>query len=138
MKLYPGGSITSPEWLEIRRRIAARARWRCEECNVRNHAWGWRDKWGRFHYVRKGALIEAGYPLRTPFELLVGCYLVKIIEVVCTVAHKDGELVDHSDANLAFWCQRCHNRHDVSQRKAERRRTRTAGQRDLFVSVTSH
>ena len=31
------------------------------------------------------------------------------------------ELVDHSLANLRFWCQQCHNRHDALARAAGRK-----------------
>jgi len=40
------------------------------------------------------------------------------------VAHVDGALTDHSDANLRFWCQRCHNRHDAQRRAANAAETR--------------
>lgn len=45
----------------------------------------------------------------------------KVFRIVCTVAHFDGKLVDHSLANLRFWCQQCHNRHDALARAAGRK-----------------
>jgi len=37
--------------------------------------------------------------------------------VVLTVAHLDHDLVDHSDANLAAFCQRCHLAYDAAHRR---------------------
>ena len=45
-------------------------------------------------------------------------------KVVLTIAHRDNELTDHSDANLAAWCQRCHLTHDAAQHAADARLTR--------------
>lgn len=117
MKLYPGGSIRSPEWLAIRGRIRERAGDKCEECGVWNGAWIERNEDG------------------TWFETLEGdTYSVKI---VCTVAHLDGCLVDHSDENLKFLCQRCHNRLDAKSRQANAAITRheKVGQDDLFGRI---
>ena len=36
-------------------------------------------------------------------------------KVILTVAHLDRATVDHSDANLAALCQRCHLGHDRSR-----------------------
>ena len=36
-RLYPGGSLLSPEWRAIRRRILKRTRHRCESCGVGNY-----------------------------------------------------------------------------------------------------
>jgi len=139
MQHYPGGSIKSPEWLAIRARIQQRARFRCEECGVRDKAWGWRDQFGKFHYVNKTALKQTGYD-RPPFKLKIYFdetsqpLLVKVIQIVCTTAHLDNELTDHSDKNLRFWCQRCHLRHDYHQHKAASHRSRRARNalRDMF------
>jgi hypothetical protein len=110
---YPGGSIRSPEWLAIRERIRERAGDKCENCGVANHAWGQRLADGTFVMADQG------------------------IKIVCTVAHVDGKLDDHGDANLAFWCQRCHLRHDAAQHQANAAITRheKAGQLDLLGRV---
>lgn len=131
MVLYPGGSIRSPEWLAIRERIRARAGDCCEQCGVRNGATGARspisDEWLDFAHGKFAVfpvLGSGGYDeIRVP-----------IIKIVCTVAHIDGKLVDHSDANLAFWCQRCHLSHDAGQHKANAAITRheKRGQADLL------
>jgi hypothetical protein len=100
---YPGGSIKSPEWLAIREQVRLRAHDLCEECGVVNGAYGYRDETGAFHMVDQSA-----------GDLNKGLFL----RIVCTVAHVDNALVDHSLDNLRFWCQRCHLNHDRAMRKA--------------------
>lgn len=137
MVLYPGGSIRSPEWSEIRARIQRRADNRCEGCGVRNHALGGRldgvfypaqptgTDGVRVTWPRPGddAWCGEGMPTR-----------LRVIRIVCTVAHVDGDETNNDDANLRFWCQQCHNRHDAKARArnaaARRRKGLAAG--DLF------
>jgi hypothetical protein len=116
MALYPGGSIKSKEWLSIRSRIQTRAKDCCEGCGVQNGAIGYRDPTGRFHaapHLPPGYLVP-GYAKRPP----------KVFRIVCTVAHVDGDETNNGDANLRFWCQRCHNRHDAPARAAGRKERR--------------
>lgn len=136
MALYPGGSIRSPEWLEIRERIRRRADNKCEWCGVANHALGGRLSDGRFlHALPKGDDgLKTLWP--KPGERYwcggqVEPINLKIIRIVCTVAHIDGELTDHSDDNLAFVCQRCHLRHDKTQHAKSRRARKHIGQTDI-------
>jgi len=120
MKLYPGGSIRSPEWLAIRDRIKARADNKCEQCGIENYAFGWRDFGGQFHH----------HPISA--ERMFGRRYFKI---VCTVAHLDQKLTDHSDENLRFLCQQCHNRHDAADRRINASltlRDKKAGTKDMF------
>lgn len=129
MAKYPGGSIRSPEWLAIRERIHRRAGNRCEGCGVRNGAHGCRhpvtDEWLDYAHGKVAVFPQSGdFFGRT----------VKLVRIVCTVAHVDGKLDDHSDDNLRFWCQRCHNRHDAASRQENATITRheKAGQLDLL------
>jgi hypothetical protein len=112
MALYPGGSIRSPEWLAIREQVRERAGDKCEKCGIANHVYVWR--WP------EGAVVYAAGPDVLSIDGR------KPILIVCTVAHFDGKLVDHSLANLRFWCQRCHNRHDAPMRAAGRKARRDA------------
>jgi len=128
MKLYPGGSIKSPEWLAVRQSIRVRAGNRCEKCGIENHALGGRLHSGKFLKARpKG---DDGLKLVWPKageEWWCGegePIKLRIIKIVCTVAHFDNHLVDHSDDNLRFWCQQCHLRHDAKQHAANARITR--------------
>lgn len=114
---YPGGSIRSPEWLAIREAVRERAGDRCEECGARHLAYGYRRGDGYFDDLGldRGAA-ELHYleivPMTT--ERQVGYFF----RIVCTTAHVDNALVDHSLGNLRFWCQRCHLGHDQAMRRA--------------------
>lgn len=138
MAKYPGGSIRSPEWMAIRERIRARAGNRCEECGVANHALGGRLRDGTF--IKADPTGDDGLRLQWPapgsWAWCSGTQL-RIVRIVCTVAHLDGRLDDHSDDNLRFWCQRCHNRHDAKSRQEHATITRheKAGQLDLLGRV---
>lgn len=121
MALYPGGSIRSPEWLAIRAFIRARAGDCCEKCGVKNYTIGWWEGDGFLTDDDVSPQVLGLYRLNNRGSF-------KIIKIVCTVAHLDCQLVDHSEANLAFLCQRCHNRHDAAARAlnaAETRRYKT-------------
>lgn len=136
MKRYPGGSIRSPEWLAIRERIRARAGNRCEECGVENHALGGRGANGVFHKALPVGekLLRLEWPKPGDTSMCEGGVMRRIIRIVCTIAHVDGKLDDHSDDNLRFWCQRCHNRHDAKSRAINAAITRHEknGQLDLI------
>ncbi|WP_162560849.1 HNH endonuclease [Methylobacterium durans] len=106
MKLYPGGSIRSREWQDLRYRIMQRAEFRCEgtpmfpECRAVNN-----DK-----HPETGAT------------------------VVLTTAHLDQNPLNNDDGNLRALCQRCHNTWDAPHRRANATVTRHSkrGQPDLF------
>lgn len=138
LKHYPGGSLSSPEWQAIRERIRARAGNVCEQCGVKNHALGGRRSDGRFLEARP--LGDNGLRLVWPqpgTDAWCGAddaaQLLRIIRIVCTVAHVDHDESNNGDENLAFWCQRCHNRHDARHRARSRamNRHRDAGQIDM-------
>jgi hypothetical protein len=106
MKLYPGGSIRSLEWLAIRGRILERAGNRCEgnamfpECRAEN---------SKPHPVT-GSL------------------------VVLTIGHSDQDETNNDDSNLFAWCQKCHCSWDAKHRavNASITRSRKLGQPDLY------
>ena len=126
MALYPGGSIRSREWLAIREQVRERAGNRCQQCGVPNHAIG---AWSRHEqFIISAVPVIPGDTISWDGEKL------RVIRIVCTVAHVDGKLDDHGDANLRFWCQRCHNGHDARSRQINAAITRhaKAGQLDLI------
>lgn len=100
MKLYPGGSIRSPEWLEIRTRILVRAGGRCEgtphypDCRARN---------GEPHPVTRS-------------------------RVVLTIMHLNHDPRDNRDDNLKAGCQRCHLTYDAAFHAENAGRTRRSKQ----------
>lgn len=130
LELYPGGSIRSPEWLAIRDRIRQRAGDCCEGCGVRNLAVGVRLPDGSFlelgEFYTPGEFLTTGWFEAREGNALWREHQAKLIRIVCTVAHVDESLVDHSDGNLRFWCQKCHNSHDAAGRAVRAAATRKA------------
>ena len=128
-----------PNWPEIRARIQARAGNRCEACGVGNYKLGGRTSEGR--WLPALPLGERNLSLEWPRPgQLAWCGLdearerLRIIRIVCTVAHLDHTPENCADENLLFLCQRCHLRHDGKHHaqtayETRRRRRRTP---DMF------
>jgi len=110
------------DWKAIRGRILDREKNACKWCGAKNHTFVTRDKDGR---PREVAGMEA------EVAILDG---ERVTRIVLTVAHLDHGLSDHSDANLAALCQKCHLTHDAKQHAANANRTRDRkrGQGRLF------
>ena len=128
MKLYPGGSINSPEWKAIRARILERSKERSEvwaqlygeevataqvcectgECGVDHKHDEFMEFWGCGGYddVHLGELgrCQAYNGSRHP---------VTGSMVVLTIAHLDHDPTHSDDDNLKAMCQRCHLRLDA-------------------------
>lgn len=97
MKLYPGGSIISPEWRAMRAAIGERSGWRCEgspkfpECRATH-----------------------GTPNPATGSI-----------VVLTVAHLfDDDHATRDLTRLRHWCQRCHLVYDGKKHAANAAATR--------------
>ena len=93
---YLGGSPTSREWKALRAAVLKRAGWRCEGSPAFPDC---RAEHGKPHPATGAA-------------------------VVLTIAHLDHDPANNAAANLAAWCQRCHNRHDAPHRAQTRARRR--------------
>jgi ribosomal protein S27AE len=126
-------------WAEIRAAVLARARNRCENCGVANHALGGRLADGRWLAAwplgEKMLRLEWPCPGETWWcgdgttrEQL------RIIRIVLTIAHLDHTPENCSLDNLRALCQRCHlaydQPHHLQQAYANRRRGFALG--DLF------
>jgi len=99
-----------PNWKEIRERIKARAKNRCEGCDVPN---------GAFR-IKSGEWTQNPLQAET-WHVVDG---EKVTKIVCTTAHLD-HIPEHcDDDNLKFWCQRCHLAHDHHHHMNNARRTR--------------
>jgi len=118
-KLYP------KNWPEIRERIRKRAGNKCEGCGVENYSIGHRDK-------GTGGFIEGENS--KSYESYCDNHGLKIIKIVCTVAHLDHDPTNNADENLKFWCQKCHNSFDGKHRAETRkaRRVKESGQESFL------
>lgn len=120
------------DWPEIRQRILARAKNKCENCGVDNNAIGFRDKESLFHYLDDADLYEAEhYWIDIPEKAGYSISGFKIFKIVLTIAHLDHNPENCNDDNLKALCQLCHNRHDAKHRAQTRKEKREAGQLKL-------
>jgi 5-methylcytosine-specific restriction endonuclease McrA len=128
--LYPGGSLTSSQWLEIRNEVLERDGYRCKMCKAPNRASIQRVKAPGFeHYVLLDSMTvhdaDTGAELgKIPSgSLPVG----KATRVVLTIAHLDHNPSNNGERgnrpNLAALCQRDHLRYDQEHHAAERAKT---------------
>jgi hypothetical protein len=140
MKLYPGGSITSPEWLAIRGRILKRAGNRCELCGVANGQLGGRAPDGRWMPARPlgEKMLSLEWPQPGTYAWCGGVgqerrYL-RIVRIVLTIMHMDHDPGHNTDDNLKAGCQRCHLNYDAKFHAQNAAATRRAamGCDDLF------
>ena len=107
--LYP------KNWHEIRREILEREQNLCKFCQVPNHWIVWRDTSGRWHSTpRRDRQNKYFYDCND--------YRHKNIKIVLTIAHLNHYPRDNRPENLAALCQQCHNRIDIADRVANRRR----------------
>jgi len=124
------------DWKNIRSQTLMRACNKCENCGVHNHAWGWRDYAGEFHQVPKSPLRDAGWG-KPPFEIASDVGVIKIIEIVLTIAHLDHTPENCEPENLRAWCQRCHlsydaNHHAFTRSASRKKQLEDAGQLPLI------
>lgn len=100
----------------------------CEFCWARNHETYERVSingvvWQRLPWESRWSDCECRSALAT---LALGDLVVRSVKIVLTVAHLDHDPTNNSLENLRALCQRCHNRHDVPHRSANRAKTRAA------------
>lgn len=121
---------TGPAWAAIRERILARAEHRCERCGVPNREtvlrtsqW-WRDSEAR---IWREARVGPGLPDWLMYDPRVcAVHLVRMVEIVLTIAHLNHVPGDNRDENLAALCQWCHFAHDQALHVEHARATRQA------------
>jgi len=118
-----------PDWkTSIRPRILARDEHRCKFCGLPDGSEGWWAPSGTFYTPDNWA--QDAIPPED--ERALGEKMQRRprpTRVVLTIAHLDHQLTDHSDANLAALCQRCHLNHDRDHTAPQRRATRRYGGR---------
>jgi hypothetical protein len=126
-------------WPEIRALILHRARERCEQCGVRNHALGGRRRdgtWLPAHPMGE-RLLRLEWP-QPGTEWWCGnantTERLRIIRIVLTIAHLDHTPENCTPDNLRAWCQRCHLAYDAEHHRQTAYASRRAGRAigDLF------
>ncbi len=122
------------DWPQIRARIQARAKNCCEQCGVSNHSLGGRLRDGRFLHAeakeeKRLQLVwpEPGERFWCSDRSIGRRELLRIIRIVCTVAHLDHVPEHCDDENLKFWCQRCHLAYDARHHAESAYHARRAG-----------
>ena len=106
-RLYPGGSLRSPEWLALRTRILRRAGYCCEGVPGE----------------------ECGAPDRT-------FWADTSKQIVLTIAHLNHNPQDNHPSNLRALCQRCHNRWDAPHRTRSRKANRRIRSLQLYFEFS--
>lgn len=134
-KAYPA------DWKDIRSRILKRADGRCEKCKALNHDWVWRGTANGKPIYQTADLdvydAETGEHLSESgldISMDVGENGDKLTRIVLTIAHKDHDISNSADDNLAAWCQRCHLAHDreLHTQHARETREKKMGMQRLF------
>lgn len=122
MPIKPENRARYPaNWTAIRQRILERATHRCEQCGVKNHAFGYRNAHGRF--VDCGDAYEA--------ESMAAFHGARALQIVLTIAHLDHTPEHCEDDNLRALCQRCHLHYDAHHHAHNAFFTRRARKRNL-------
>lgn len=117
---------------EIRPAALAKAKWKCERCNVGSNAIGYRDSSGRF--------VEADQHVQRWCELNG----IKVIRIVLSVCHLDHDIENNEVVNLCVMCQKCHVNHDKQKHvltrkiKASIRRNSCKDQTSIKPALKQH
>lgn len=136
-KLYPGGSLRSPEWLAIRAEILDREGNRCAFCKVPDRTYVRRWKYGPGFIFSDAAGAyrtndsvysdSNGSVVGTVWAKSSG-HFYKPTKIILTIAHLDQDPTNNGEPgdrpNLKALCQKCHNTHDAPYRAANARETR--------------
>jgi 5-methylcytosine-specific restriction endonuclease McrA len=127
------------DWSTISASIRERAGNKCEDCGVPNYEYGGRAPDGTWHksLPRGEKLLTLDWPKPGEYAWCKGWphEQLRIVRIVLTVAHLDHQPENCDPSNLRCWCQRCHNRYDMAERRRgtqERNRVARASG-DLFA-----
>ena len=118
---------------EIRPDILKRANHHCEICKIENYKVVLRGEWGgkEVYQDDDGNIYDASNSECIGSDYVGEVHPTnKFVKVVLTIAHLDHNVENNNYSNLKALCQRCHNRHDVGFRKANRRKRK--GMNELF------
>lgn len=154
-KLYPGGSLRSPEWLEIREARLEKAGHKCERCNAPHGVIVCRNRFYRcwaipdphtgelkvFDEVTGEEKILGGVsPIPDlTFAQFMCHYSSRDVQIILTIAHLDQDPTNNpkDGSNHEALCQMCHNRLDMPHRIKNARDTRRSKKAcgDLFEGM---
>jgi hypothetical protein len=116
---------------EIRPDILSRANNCCEECGIENKLVIERGYYNGIEVYQDCFKNEGSIYRADNSEYITSDYLGslekptgKFITVVLTISHDDHDLQNNDYSNLKALCQRCHNRHDIEHRKANRKKNK--------------
>ena len=140
MPIRPENRARYPkEWPQIRATILERADHKCEKCKAPNRtriARGAGDDEGTYMLDTADVYCaETGEHLgqthMSNYEVL------RMTDVVLTIAHLDHVPENCDPENLRAWCQRCHLRYDAAHHAETAQKTRRSGRAmaDLFDAV---
>ncbi|MDO8415505.1 MAG: hypothetical protein Q7S87_04770 [Agitococcus sp.] len=140
MPIKPENKARYPKnWKEIRERILARAGNKCEKCNAQNRT---RIARGTGRHADTYMTDDADvYCAETGEHLGVfrmdDYELLRMTDIVLTIAHLDHTPENCDDENLRAWCQRCHLGYDKHHHAKNAQATRRArlNMQDMFACV---
>lgn len=127
MPIRPENKARYPkEWPQIRAAILERAEHKCEQCKAPNRT---RIARGAGKDVDTYMLDTADVYCADSGQYLGQCRhsdydLLRMTDVVLTIAHLDHVPENCAPENLRAWCQRCHLRYDAEHHKQTAYRTR--------------
>jgi hypothetical protein len=124
-------------WQEVRAAILERAENRCERCKVRDRT-----------RIARGAGKDFGTYMTDDADVhcdetgqYLGCCrmsdydVLRMVDVVLTVAHLDHTPENCDPSNLRAWCQKCHLAYDAKHHAETARATRRARLNNLELPL---
>lgn len=140
MPIRPENRARYPkEWPQIRAAILERAEHKCEKCKAPNRT---RIARGAGKDVDTYMTDDADVYCADSGQYLGRCrmdsfVMLRMTDVVLTIAHLDHVPENCAPENLRAWCQRCHLRYDAAHHAATANQTRRSGRAvaDLFDAV---
>lgn len=131
MPLYPGGSIRSREWQDIRKAALKRTGGKCAFCGVEDRSRVCRNSDG--HFMTFDGSVFHGDTGQLLARNGINSFAGRMVEIIITVAHLDHDPTNNHPDNLKALCQQCHLRYDREHHRQTRRRKKAV--RDLFDEV---
>jgi len=132
------------DWHAISLAVRQRADFKCENCGVTNGELGGRRGDGQWMKAQPtgtdGMIVEwpkAGEWAWCGNGETEGTAQLRVVRIVLTVAHLNHTPEDCRPENLKAWCQACHNRYDVKERRKgiQERARALAAIGDMFVAL---